>query len=369
MTAFVDALFKPFVTGNLTLANRIVMAPMTRGFSPNGVPGQDVADYYQRRAEGGVGLIITEGTTIDHHAASQSSSHPAFHGEEALAGWKKVVDATHAAGGKIAPQLWHVGMMRNAGRPKDDRVPAVGPSGMNVPGKVSGEPMTESEIADVIAAFARGVSAAKSIGFDAVEFHGAHGYLIDQFFWDGTNVRTDNWGGNLVERSRFGVEIVKAARAAVGPDYPLILRTSQWKQQDFTHRLAATPKEWEAFMLPFVDAGVDIFHCSTRRYWEPEFEGSDLNLAGWTRKLTGKPTITVGNVGLSRSSDFVSSMKADGVETADIDELAERLAREEFDLVAVGRALVANPDWPRLIQAQDTAKLKAYSKDDLASLH
>jgi len=366
MTASIDTLFRPFESEKLSLSNRVVMAPMTRGFSPNGIPGDDVAAYYRRRAEGGVGLIVTEGTTIDHHASSQSERHPAFHGE-ALVAWSKVVAQVHAAGGKIAPQLWHVGMMRNQGRPKTDLLPAVGPSGIYVPGKIVGAPMTEGEIADVIDAFAKGAIAAKEVGFDAVEFHGAHGYLIDQFFWAGTNARTDAWGGHLSARTKFATEIIKASRAAVGPDFPLILRFSQWKQQDFTQRLAQTPQELEAFLKPLVDAGVDIFHCSTRRFWDPEFDGSDLNLAGWTKRITGKPTITVGSVGLS-GSDFVGSLGGRTAEIAGIDGLLDRLASDEFDLVAIGRALLANPDWPAQVRNASGEKLRSFEKTMLSEL-
>jgi 2,4-dienoyl-CoA reductase-like NADH-dependent reductase (Old Yellow Enzyme family) len=133
-----------------------------------------------------------------------------------------------------------------------------------------------------------------------VELHGAHGYLIDQFFWDGTNQRTDRYGGaTLVQRSQFAAEILRAVRAAVGADYPVIIRLSQWKSQDFTVQLAKTPQEMEAWLRPLADAGADLFHCSQRRFWEPEFEGCDLNFAGWAKKLIGKPTITVGSVGLA----------------------------------------------------------------------
>jgi 2,4-dienoyl-CoA reductase-like NADH-dependent reductase (Old Yellow Enzyme family) len=109
------ALFTPFTLGNLTLANRIVMAPMTRNHSPDGVPGDDVVAYYRRRAEHGVGLIMTEGTVIDHPASSSSPRVPWFHGDAALAGWARVATAVHAAGGRIMPQLWHVGMARKPG--------------------------------------------------------------------------------------------------------------------------------------------------------------------------------------------------------------------------------------------------------------
>ncbi len=293
-----NPLFEPFACKSLKLANRIVMAPMTRSKSPSGIPGADVAAYYRRRAEGGVGLIVTEGTIVDRPGACASTDIPNFHAPDSVAGWRNVVKDVHAAGGKIAPQLWHQGMVRKPGTGPNPDAKSDGPSGLSGTGKPVGEPMSDADIADTIDAFARGAELSKEIGFDCVEFHGAHGYLLDQFFWEGSNVRTDAFGGDLLRRTRFAAEIVKAARKRVGPDYVIILRFSQWKQQDYAAKLALTPKELEAFLEPLTDAGVDIYHCSTRRFWEPEFAGSDLNLAGWTKKISGKPTITVGSVGL-----------------------------------------------------------------------
>lgn len=364
-----NTLFQPFTLGNLQLNNRIVMAPMTRNFSPNNIPGEQTVDYYRRRAAGGVGLIVTEGTCIDHIAASGYPDVPYFHGEERLAGWKQVVDAVHAEGGKIAPQLWHCGGARKAGTPPEGDVPGYTPSGMNMPGKVTRHVMTQQDIDDVIQAFARGAADAKGLGFDAVELHGAHGYLIDQFFWEGTNQREDAYGGSLENRLRFAIEIIEAVRASVGPDFPIILRWSQWKQQDYSARLVETPEDLERFLTPLSEAGVDIFHCSQRRFWESEFEGSDLNLAGWTRKITGKPAITVGSVGLN--ADFIpvpGEATFREAEPASLDELVRRLDAEEFDLVAVGRALIANPDWAAKIEADQAEELQAFRKEDLFAL-
>jgi 2,4-dienoyl-CoA reductase-like NADH-dependent reductase (Old Yellow Enzyme family) len=363
------SLFAPFKLGPLQLDNRIVMAPMTRNKSPGNIPGAEVVEYYRRRAAGGVGLIITEGTCIDHIAASGYPDVPYFHGEERLAGWAQVAAAVHAEGGRIAPQLWHCGGMRRAGTPPEGEVNGYTPSGMNVPGKVSRHIMSRQDIADVVQAFAQGAADARRLGFDAVEIHGAHGYLIDQFFWEGTNRREDEYGGSLANRGRFAVEIIAAVRAAVGPDFPIILRWSQWKQQDYTARLVTSPGELEQFLNPLSEAGVDIFHCSTRRFWEPEFAGSNLNLAGWTRKLTGKPTITVGSVGLS--GDFIpdpGEVAFKAAEPASLDELLRRLQAQEFDLVAVGRALIANPEWARLVRESRTSELKPFSPDLLGQL-
>ena len=279
-----------------------------------------------------------------------------------------MVEEVHAAGGKIAPQLWHQGMMRKTGTGQYPEAPSDGPSGLSASGKQVGPPMSESDIADTIDAFARAAGAAQEIGFDAVEIHGAHGYLIDQFFWEGANKRDDAWGGDFVQRTRFAAEIVKAIRAQVGADYPIIFRFSQWKQQDFTARLAPTPDALARFLEPLTAAGTDIYHCSTRRFWEPEFEGSTLNLAGWTKKLTGKPTITVGSVGL-KGADFVQTFRTrEDSEIGDLGELEARLEREEFDLVAVGRALLADPHWAAKVREGRTGELAPFSASSLATL-
>ena len=361
-----EPLFKPFSLKNLKLDNRIVMAPMTRSFSPGGVPGEDVAAYYRRRAQNQVGLIITEGTVIDHPASTNDPRVPHIHGAAALAGWAKVVAAVHAAGGRIMPQIWHVGTVRRMGDKPNPEAPPIGPSGLFKPGVKVVEPMSEAEIAAVIAAYAEGAANAKRLGFDGVELHGAHGYLIDQFFWEGTNQRSDRYGGDLVARTRFAVEVIQACRRAVGTDFPIVFRYSQWKQQDYAARLATTPEQLGKFLAPLADAGVDIFHCSTRRFWEPEFEGSRLNLAGWTKKLTGKPVITVGSVSLD--TDMFAAFRGQGAAITSIDKLIEMLARAEVDLVAVGRALLVDPAWASKVRENRMQDLLPFTPESLRVL-
>nr|WP_275942038.1 NADH:flavin oxidoreductase [Nocardia cerradoensis] len=358
---------RPVSLNSLTIPNRIVMAPMTRMFSPGGIPGDDVRSYYARRAAAGVGLIVTEGTYVGHGSAGQSDRVPRFHGADQLAGWAKVAADVHAAGGTIVPQLWHIGMVRNHGEQPYPEAPAMGPSGIRVDGtEGAGEAMTQRDLDDVVAAFAEAAEAAERIGFDGVELHGAHGYLIDQFLWARTNRRTDAYGGDPSARTRFATEIVAAVRAAVSPGFPVIFRFSQWKQEAYDARLAETPQELDAILAPLAAAGVDAFHASTRRYWLPEFEGSDLNLAGWTRKLTGKPTITVGSVGLD--GDFLHAFTGRGAELGSLDNLLDRLERDEFDLVAVGRALLQDPEWAAKVLGGRIDELKAYDAAALKTL-
>ncbi|KHE71479.1 1,2-oxophytodienoate reductase [Halobacillus sp. BBL2006] len=357
-------LFETFTSENLQVSNRTVMAPMTRGFSPGGVPGEDVAAYYRRRAENGVGLIVTEGTGINHPASVSGANIPVFHGEESLNGWANVVKQVHEAGGKIVPQLWHVGMTRKKGDLPNEEALPVGPSGLSLNGEQITEPMTEEEVVGLVEAYAQAAADAKRLGFDGIEIHGAHGYLIDQFFWKNTNKRTDRYGGDLVGRTQFAVEVVEACRREVGPDFPIIFRFSQWKMNDFKAKLAETPDELESFLSPLVEAGVDIFHCSTRRFWEAEFEGSELNLAGWTKKLTGKPVISVGSVGLD--GEFTSFSEAN---TTSLDGLIEKLDQEEFDLVAIGRSLLMDPEWVRKVRDGRADDLLPFDKEALQKLY
>lgn len=364
-------LLQPLAIRSLRLPNRIVMAPMTRSFSPQGVPGEDVAAYYRRRAEGGVGLILSEGTVIDRPAARNDPQIPFFHGEAALAGWKRVIDEVHAGGGRMGPQLWHVGAVRNPAKQWDPGSPPESPSGRAAPEKPLGVAMSETDIADTIAAFGRAAGDARRLGFDMVEIHGAHGYLIDQFFWSGTNVRADRFGGaTLKQRSHFAAEVIRSIRAAVGPELPIALRVSQWKQQDFAIRLAHTPQEMTDWLLPLVEAGVDILHCSQRRFWEPEFpevDGADgLNFAGWAKKLTGAVTLSVGSVGLS--GDFISAFGGETSHPASLDKLVARMEREEFDLIAVGRALLADPKWTAKVARGQWQDLRGFTPAALAQL-
>jgi 2,4-dienoyl-CoA reductase-like NADH-dependent reductase (Old Yellow Enzyme family) len=340
---------------------------MTRSFSPGGVPTPQVADYYARRAAGEVGLIVSEGTVVNRPSSSNDPNIPHFHGEEALEGWRAVIDKVHAAGGVMAPQLWHMGVVAPAVSGWLPPVPFEGPSGYVAPGKIGGVAMTEHDIAETIRAFAQAAADAKALGFDAVEVHGAHGYLIDQFFWHPTNQRTDGYGGQtLPERTRFAAELIRAVREAVGPGFPIGLRLSQWKLQDYTAKLAATPHEMESWLTPLVEAGVDIFHCSQRRFWEPEFAGSDLNFAGWAKKLTGKATVTVGSIGLS--GDFLAAFRGESSTPSSLDELLRRFDRGDFDLVAVGRALLSDAGWVRKNHEGRTSELVGFSKQALATL-
>lgn len=381
--ALIAPLLEPFTLGRVTFPNRIVMAPMTRNFSPNGVPGEDVAAYYRRRAENGVGSIMTEATCVEHPGAVGDAGlgehgTPYIWSEASLAGWRRVVDGVHAAGSRIFCQLWHMGVMKRPGTGPFPDYPACRPNGIWGPtDKITvlkkdyldtvgapTTPMTDSTIADVIAAFANGARNAKDVGFDGIGLHGGHGYLIDTFLWGFTNTRTDRWGGDHVGRTTFVVELVKAIRGTCGPDFPVSLRFSQWKSQDYDARLANTPQELEEILGPISDAGVDLFDCSTRNFAVPEFDGSPLGLCGWTKKLTGKPTMMVGGVCVQRGK-YDSALKPPST-VNNLDQVRERFDRGEFDLLNVGRSLLNDPAW--LVKVKTGQELLAFDPKSFAVL-
>ena len=361
-------LFEPCSLGKLQLSSRIVMAPMTRDHAPGGVVGAINAEYYRRRAADGVGLLISEGVYIDP-SAGDNEKVPHLWGESALAGWRGVIDAVHGAGGKFFPQLWHIGMAR---RHNHNGIPSIGPSGLGYDAaaktwKPIAEPMSQARIDEAVASYGRAAAAAMACGADGIELHGAHGYLIDQFFWSATNHRTDRYGGDWAARTRFACEVIRECRRQTAPDFPICLRFSQWKGQDYAAYLFDTAGDLEQFIAPLVDAGVDILHTSLRRYWQPAFEGSPLTLAGWTKKLSGLPVITVGSVGLDADHRAGRSELAPGgayvANPTSIDRLVELFNAGEFDLVALGRALLADPHWTGKAKRGAWGEIRPYSTE------
>lgn len=355
------AIDRPLQIRALELKNRLVMSPMTRSFSPGGIPGQDVADYYRRRAEGGTGLIVTEGVAIDHPFAVDNSRVPVMYGDEAMAAWRTVVDEVHAAGGKIVPQLWHVGPLWGAMRRLREGDRSMRPSGRwgtpgvtsypdEVVGRMSAdtEPMTEQDIQDVISAYARSARYAAEAGFDGIAIHGGHGYLLDAFMWADTNRRDDHWGGDVERRANFPAAVVAAIRKEIGDDLPIIYRFSQHKQQDFTAKIAEGPEELGVLLGALVEAGADVLDASIRRFDVPAFEGSDLSLAGWAKKLTGAKTMAVGSFGIGKSLRD-SRLTGQAPVKDNRAELARRLGGDEFDLIAVGRLHLAEPELGKVL--------------------
>jgi 2,4-dienoyl-CoA reductase-like NADH-dependent reductase (Old Yellow Enzyme family) len=362
-------LFTPFKLRNVTLPNRIVMPAMGLEACSGGIPSRVVENHCTERVIGGTGLLMTEGVYIDHHSSGDNPVLGRFHGQDALTAWKGVADAVHAVGGIIMPELWHVGLIYKTSDLMDGEevryrpeLRQVSPSGYIEPGKKVTEPMGEKDFEEVIEAYGVGAENAMRLGFDGIEIHAGHGFLIDQFFWKALNHRNDDYGGTPRNRGRFGAEVVAEIRRRVGPDVPILMRISQWKLIDYGASIADSPQELEQLLAPIVDAGCDLFDCAQRRFWDPVFEGSHLNLAGWTKKVTGLPTMTVGSIGLDQ--DMLQSFVEGGEAKCNLrslDELAERFNRGEFDLVGVGRAIIANADWANRVRNGELDKLRPYN--------
>jgi 2,4-dienoyl-CoA reductase-like NADH-dependent reductase (Old Yellow Enzyme family) len=275
-----------------------------------------------------------------------------------VAAWRAVVDAVHSAGAPIVPQVWHQGVLRLPGSPPFPDAPSFSPSGrygdltktdawfrakaelLSQPGRIP----SDTEIVEVLDSFSSAAEHAVAAGFDGFAIHGAHGYLVDAFLWKETNVRTDRWGGDTTARTLFAVELVKRVRRVLGEDRPIIYRFSQWKQQDYRAKLAETPDELEKILGPLADAGVDLFDASVRYFDTPAFAGSDLSLAGWAKKLTGKLSGAVGGIGFDKGMYDTFDNKATGG-VNNLPRVLRRFEAGEFDIVSVGRAILNDPNW------------------------
>jgi 2,4-dienoyl-CoA reductase-like NADH-dependent reductase (Old Yellow Enzyme family) len=360
-TPLIAPLLEPMQIRGTKFRNRIAMSPVARAGCQDGVPGEELAAYYRKRAECGVGTIFTGSVFVNHKETADGygvgvGKTPSLSTTAALEAWRRIVDSVHAAGSLIIPQLLHVGVMKAPSGQPDDI--AFSPSGTWGPtdrptgytkeaiAALSGRQihaMTEAEILEIIEAFADSARNAKAVGFDGIALHGAHSYLIDSFLWGGTNLRKDRWGGDHVGRTRFAAELVRAIRAAIGKDMLISIRFSQWKPQDFDARLARSPKELEEILRPLVDASVDILDASSRDFSEPAFDDRPENLPYWTRKVMGMPTMMVGGTAVLRQK--FDAPLAPPQTINNLEEIMRRYEHGEFDLLAVGRALLNDPQW------------------------
>jgi 2,4-dienoyl-CoA reductase-like NADH-dependent reductase (Old Yellow Enzyme family) len=368
-TLDISPLFQPLTIKGVTFANRFAMPGMQRGWCRDGAPTEQMADYYRRRAQGGVSLIITEAVAIDHPAATQAPSYGRMI-PSALAAWARCAAAVKQAGGNFFIQLWHEGAIRkDGGSGPYSHVSTVSPSGLVKARTPSGKAATLEDLEAIKDAFVRGAVDARSIGADGVEIHACHGYLLDQFLWADTNRRTDGYGGDsILARVRFPAEIVAAVRKAVGPDFLISFRLSQWKEIDFKAKIVQTPEEFGLMLSALREAGADLFHVSTRRFFVPEWQNSTLSLAGWAKKLSGVPVITVGSVGLEL--DVMESFAGKEVEPKieqGLRTLVSRFSNGEFDLIAVGRSNISDPDWVGKVRTGDYGDIRLFKKEHLGT--
>lgn len=362
-----EPLFTPMTINGLELRNRFVMPAMQRQWCAKGRPQSKLTDYYCRRAEGGVGLIITESCAVDHVSSTQNDVFARMNDETADA-WAACAAAVRNAGAPMLMQLWHEGALRSeGGAGRYATYPTLSPSGLIGPGKPRGKSASAADLDEIEAGFVRSARLARQAGFDGVELHAAHGFLLDQFLWHETNRRSDAYGGADIEaRARFPARLVSAIRATVGPDFIISLRFSQWKEVDYGAKIVAEPSELRRLLAVMRAAGVDMFHASTRRFWVPEWPNSGLGLAGWAKASTDAPVIAVGSVGLD--IDVMSSVMGEQAQFTGVEGLSEltgRFTGGEFDMVAIGRSLIGDPDWVNKVRAGDFDDIRMFTKRDL----
>ena len=325
-----EALFQPYRLGDLELRNRLVMAPMTRSRAVDGnVPNSLAATYYVQRAS--AGLIITEAAQVSPQGVGYIRT-PGIHSAEQVAGWKTITDSVHRAGGKIFAQLWHVGRVSHPDF-HDGALP-VAPSALPVEGEaftsrgrtklVTPRALETGELPGIVAQFRKAAENAKEAGFDGVELHGANGYLLDQFLRDGSNRRTDAYGGSIENRVRLPLEVAEAVIGVWGPQrvgYKLSPYFSGYSMSD------SKPIETFAFIVAELNKrGLLYLHVS-------EAVAGPMAAPAGARRAT--PILR---------DAFDGALIANGGYDARSGHAV--IARGEADLVAFGVPFLANPDLP-----------------------
>jgi 2,4-dienoyl-CoA reductase-like NADH-dependent reductase (Old Yellow Enzyme family) len=363
----VSPLFTPLTINSTTIPNRFVMPGMQRGWGDEGQVSDKTIEYYCERVRGGTGLITTEGVIIDHPAADLGVGELQIT-SETRDGWARCAEAVKAEGGHFLMQLWHPGAVRMEGQGKDPEVAPISPSGIFA-GSPRGRSITEQDLDDLAAAWVAGATTAKEIGFDGVELHMAHGYLLHQFLWHEMNQRDDGHGGDsMSDRVRFPARVLREVREAVGPDFVISCRISQWAEWNYDAKIARTPEELGLLIGTLEAEGADMFHMSTRYFHNPEWPQHDArSLAGWVKSVTTKPVVTVGSVGLN--VDLMQTLYSDKDEqqtlATSLKELVPRFVRGEFDLVAVGRSIIGDPEFVNKVRDGRFDEIRAFSRADL----
>ncbi len=364
-----DILFTPQRVGSLNLRNRFVMPGMQRGFMSDGSPTPKMVEYMRRCAAGGVGLIISESTSPDHPSAYWQPIMGRLE-PGTLAAWRPVVQAVHGEGAGFLLQLWHPGSMRKVaeGHPLAG-YPALSPSGLIQAGRPHGRAMTRQDLQELKLAYVRAAQQAQELGADGVEVHSAHGYLLDQFLWAQTNQRDDEYGGRtLAERARYSAEIVAAIRAAVGPDFVISYRFSQFKEVDYGAVVAVSPKDLGEMLTLLRGRGVDLFNVSSRRFHKPEWpqsEHPEFTIAEWVKSMTDAVVMTCGSVGVNVemfANLFDDEEPSELTLERDLQFLAQRVRRGTLDLVGVGRMHIANNDFVSKVREGRYRELALFNK-------
>ncbi len=323
-------LFSPFSIGGFTLRNRIGLAPMTRMSSKkDSIPREDVLEFLVRRAENDVALITTEAVVSDYESAQGYPGQARVTTQRQIDAWRGVTDRIRAAGAVSILQIFHCG--RVAWNEVNPAGRCIAPSAIRPeqPNPLTGQPyplpdaMSEFDIAHVISGFVETVKGGVAAGFDGIEIHGAHGYLINAFLSAYSNRRTDAYGGSSKNRFRFAREVIEAVRPHIPADKLLFFRISNWGVVDMQVSLFADAREWQE-VIGYLDAlPIDGISVSTYRFSDEAF-GSGRNMAQLTRERTCKPLLICGQIH---------------------DRASAEAALADADIVLSGKSLLLNPHW------------------------
>lgn len=341
-------LLQPISIGNMYLKNRIVMPPTVDGHSSiDGCPSKETIEYYARRARGGAAAVIVEAAYIDNKESQSLAGQMGIYSDRMIPWYSELADSIKMWGAKAVQQLFHAG--RQTSPAIINGLTPVAPSALPTEDRKTGQRNTcrelrSNEIEEIIEAFGEAARRVKAAGFDAVELHGAHGYLLAQFLSPYTNRRTDQWGGSFENRVRFPLEVIKRVRAAVGEDYPIIYRVSGDEFVEGGLKIDEVVR-----FCKVIENYVDAIHVSSAMVSAPTFynqspfmyfpRAKNIHLAAEVKKAVKVPVIGVGAI-----------TRVD---------LAEEIIREgKADLVAMGRALIADPDLPSKVISGDTESIR-----------
>lgn len=344
-------LFSEININGVELKNRIALAPMTRtSAEENGVPSERMLSYYRRYAKGGFSLLISEGTYPDEAFSQGYLNQPGIANQKHINGWRLITNAVHNEGAKMFCQLMHAGALSqgNIYSKKTIAPSSLAPKGEQL-GFYGGEgayptpeEMSKDDIEQAKHGFVNAAVNARKAGFDGVEIHGANGYLLDQFLTDYNNKREDEYGGSIENRVRLLVEVCQAVREKLGKDFPIGIRISQAKVNDYTHKWAGGEKDAEIIFKQLSNSGIDFLHVTEYHADAPAFDEKGPSLAWLAKKWTNLPVFANGNINTPVLANQV-------------------ITNNEIDVVVIGKAALANKEWP--LKAGNGNKMDEFNPD------
>ncbi len=342
-----ENIFLPFQVKGFTFRNRLGVAPMTRmSAGVESIPRQDVFDFLIRRAENGAAVVFTEAIVTDYESSQGYPGQARMTNQRQIEAWKPVVESIRGHGAIAVMQMFHCGRM--AWPEVNPAARAIAPSPVapsqdnpltQAPYPVP-EEMSPFEIDHVINGFAETAKGAVAAGFDGIEIHGAHGYLINQFLSSYSNKRTDAYGGSVKNRFRFAREVIQAVKAVVPDDVLLTFRISNWGIADMEVSLFESADEWQQIIRLLSAEPVDIISVSTYDFKDDAF-GTGKTMARLTREVTDLPLMLCGKI---------------------YDQKTATEALQDADIALSGKSMLLNPDWVE--DVRQGRELPVYSSDE-----